>query len=90
MELSREVKETKEEVKAFKQEIRQTVSMLSNTANASVKNETNNTLYIQEPSKSGAFMHSSTGNTSVKNETNFIFLDSDKAISQYFTEKKYK
>jgi hypothetical protein len=41
LELSREVKETKEEVKSFKQEIRQTVSMLSNTVNASMKNEFN-------------------------------------------------
>lgn len=35
IELAREVKETKEEMKAFKQEIRQTVSMLSNTVEAS-------------------------------------------------------
>lgn len=45
LELSREVKETKEEVKAFKQEIRQTVSMLSNTVNASVKQQVEVTVF---------------------------------------------
>jgi hypothetical protein len=51
LELSREVKETKEEVKAFKQEIRQTVSMLSNTVNASIRQQVQVNLNLPDTKK---------------------------------------
>ena len=41
-ELEREIKETKEEVKDFKTEIRQSVSLLTNSLNASIGNMNNN------------------------------------------------
>ncbi|MDX2128142.1 MAG: hypothetical protein SFU91_03815 [Chloroherpetonaceae bacterium] len=51
IEISREVKETKAEMKDFKSEIRQTVSMLSNTVNTSLKQQVNLTVNLPNSEK---------------------------------------